>query len=222
MTLILALALLAHGSLNVAQQPTQANQGSVQGVVVDEHNKPIKDASVYADNLSMPKPARPDTVLTDAQGQFVLEHVYPGNLVIRAYKDANMYADMFQFGVPSTMPQLELKAGEVYKGIVIRLDKKAASLRLRSFDAGTSAPIKGIEFQMCHADHPGDRMYCITGSVPGDYHLFVPSGVPISISVSAPNHSEWTYQDAAKKPYIALAPGEKRTLTINMQPSGNR
>lgn len=218
MILILALALWAQGNLDNSQQLTQANQGTVEGVVVDSHNKPIKDASVYADNLSRPMPARPYTVKTDAQGHFVVDKVYPGDIVMRAYKDADMYADMFLFGMSSGMPHVELKAGGVIKGVVIRFDKKAGSLQLHVLDAGTNEPLKGIEFQMCHADHPGDRMYCIMGSARVDYQLFVPPGVPISINVSAPNYKEWKYQDAAKKPYIILASGEKRTLTIKLQP----
>jgi Carboxypeptidase regulatory-like domain len=221
MTLILGVILWA-ASLS---QAANAGPGRVEGVVVDADNKPIKGASVYADNLNLPLPARHFPVLTNDQGQFVLEDVTPGHLVIRAYKQADMYPDplgqYFQFGVPSTMPQLELKAGEVVKGIEIRLDKKAASLQLHVLDAVTNEPMQAIEYQMCHADHPGDRMFCITGSHRGgEYQLFVPSGVPILIKVSAPNHQEWRYQDAAKKPYIVLASGEERTLTINLQRPG--
>jgi hypothetical protein len=213
MALILGLIFLAMG---LPQQA--ASLGRVEGVVVDAANKPVKSASVYADNLNLPIRGRRPTVLTDDQGKFVLEDVYPGSLLIRAYKDADMYADMFQFGMPHTWPQVELKAGEVFKGVVVRFDKKAGSLQLHTLDAITDEPIKGIEIQMCHADHVGDRMYCMTGSVRGDYQLFVPSGVPISINVSAPNHKEWRYQDASKKPYIVLASAEERTLTINLQP----
>jgi hypothetical protein len=120
-----------------------------------------------------------------------------------------------------SLVKFELKPGEVFKGIVIRLSKKAGLLQLRVLDAGTNELIKGITFEMCRGDHQGDRGYCIWGSAQGDYHEFVVADAPISIKVSAPNYREWTYQDnALKSPYLALAPGEERTLTIKLQPSG--
>jgi len=227
MTLLFALALLAHGNLSTSQQPTQASQGTVQGVVVDSDYKPIKDASVYADNLSQPSPSRPYTVLTDAQGHFVLDAVPPGHIVMRAYKEADKYpktSSTFDEPVTAgTAPEFELKAGEEFQGIVIRLDGKAGLLHLRVLDAGTKELVKGITFQMCRGDHPGDSRYCISGSARGDYRLFVPALAPISIKISAPNHNDWMYQDPTTKSlYIALAKGEERTLTINLQPSGTR
>jgi hypothetical protein len=146
---------------------------------------------------------------------------------MRAYKEADMYPQVsFKFDEPGatvTVPEFELKAGEIVKGVVIRLDGKAGSLQLRVLDAGTNELIKGITFQMCRGDHPGDGGYCISGSARGDYHLFVPAAVPISIKISAPNHSDWMYQDAAtKSPYISLARGEERTLTINLQAASTK
>ena len=222
MSLILVLALLAH-----ARNPPQAarkDTGTVEGVVLDAKNKPIKDASVYADNLSMPSPARPYTVKTDAQGHFVVDNVYPGDILMRAYKEADKYADVLgAFGEPigETNPKLEMKAGENFKGVVIRLGRKAGLLRFRVVDASTNELIRpGITIQMCRGGHLGDKRYCMFGSVQPDYHLFVPALVPISISISALNHSDWAYQDKARKsPNITLAPAEDRTLKIKLQPS---
>jgi hypothetical protein len=220
MTLILVLALLAH-----AGNPSQAakkDTGTVEGVVVDANNKPIKDASVYADNLSLPAAGRLHTVQTDDQGHFVLDDVYPGDIVMRAFKEADMYGQVdSKFNMPDgeSLVKFELKPGEIFKGIVIRLDKKAGRLQLRVLDAGNEL-IKGITFEMCRGDHQGDRGYCIWGTAQGDYHVFVAADAPISIKVSAPNYREWTYQDNAQKsPYLDLAPGEDRMLEIKLQPS---
>lgn len=223
MTLILGLMLLTYMG-NLPQQLSNSNLGRVEGVVVDADNKPIRGAYVYATSQS--SPGRPHTVLTDAQGAFVLDDVLPGHIVMHAYKEADMYPQpSSKFVAPEGViaPQFELKAGEVFKGIVIRLDKKAGFLQLRVLDAATNELIKGIMFEICRGDHPDDRGYCIWGSVRGDYHLFVPAAVPISIKVSAPDHSEWVYQDqATKSPFTALAAGEERTLTINLQAAGSK
>jgi len=224
MILILALALLAHGNFATSQQPSQAGGGTVEGVVVDPDNKPIKDASVYADNLSLPSAARPHTALTDAQGHFVVDGVLPGHIVMRAFKEADKYPMISgTFDEPigeKTNPELEMKVGDDFKGIVIRLGPKAGFLRFRVVDANTNEPIKGITFQMCRGDHPSDRRYCMFGSARGDSTWFVPAFAPISVNVSAPNYGDWSYRDmAAKSPYIALAPGEDRTLTMKLQAS---
>jgi hypothetical protein len=207
---------------NAADKPSAT--GTVEGIVVDANNKLTKDASVYADNLSMPAPARPHIALTDAQGHFVVDEVYPGQIVMRAFKEADKYADItgtFDEPIGETHTELEMKAGDDFKGVVIRLGQKAGLLRWRVFDAGTNEPIKGITFQMCRGDHPSDRRYCMYGSARGDSTWFIPALAPISISVSAPNYSDWTYQDK-KSPYIALAPGEERTLKIKLQPAGTK
>jgi hypothetical protein len=220
----LGLMLLAYaGNL---PQIANASAARVEGVVVDSDNKAVKDASVYATS-SGPKPARPHTVLTNADGEFVLDNMPPGKIAIRAYKEGDKYPQIsFKFDEPdaaASTPEIELKAGDVFKGVVIHLDRKAGSLQLRVLDAGTSELIRWITFQMCRGDHPGDQGYCISGSARGDYQLLVPAAVPISIKVSAPNHNEWVYQDqATKSPFIALAGGEERTLTINLQAAGTK
>jgi hypothetical protein len=222
MTLIFCMILLAQ--TGNPSQAAKKDTGTIEGVVVDANNKPIKDASVYAVTLSLPTHGRLQTVQTDDQGHFVLDDVYPGDIVMRAFKEADMYGQVnSKFNMPDgeSLVKFELKAGEVFKGIVIRLDKKAGRLQLRVLDAGTNELIKGITFEMCRGDHQGDRGYCIWGSAQGDYHVFVAADAPISMKVSAPDYREWTYQDNAQKsPYLALAPGEERTLTINLQPVG--
>lgn len=70
MTLILGLMLLTYMG-NLPQQLSNSSLGRVEGVVVDADNKPIRGAYVYATSQS--SPGRPHTVLTDAQGAFVLD-----------------------------------------------------------------------------------------------------------------------------------------------------
>lgn len=223
---LLAPASWATAHEQISQISHDPSLGTVEGVVVNANNKPIKGASVYADNLSMPSPARPYTVETDAQGHFVVDNVYPGDILMRAYKEADKYGDVVgAFGEPiGTNPKLEMKAGENFKGVVIRLDRKAGLLRFRVVDASTNELIRpGITIQMCRGGHLGEKRYCLFGSVQPDYRLFVPALVPLSISISAPNHSDWAYEDKARKsPNITLAPGEDRTLKIKLQPAGTK
>jgi hypothetical protein len=120
--------------MQAGNQPQSAKKdtGTVEGVVVDANNKPIKDASVYADNLDMPAPARPHIALTDAEGHFVVDEVYPGDIVMRAFKEADKYADItgtWQEPIGQTNPELQMKAGDDFKGVVIRLGQKSGSLR---------------------------------------------------------------------------------------------
>jgi hypothetical protein len=145
---------------------------------------------------------------------------------MRAYKDADKYPKIsFTFDEPigEADPELQMKARDAYKGIVIRLGQRAGSLQLHVVNATTGEPIGAISWQICRGDHPGDDGYCVSGSTPGDYRLSVPSSAPMSIKITVPNYSEWTYQDSANKtPYLAIAAGEDRTLTVNLQPLGKQ
>src|SRR5580700_6517964 len=78
----------AHGQSQISHDPSL---GMIEGVVVDANNKPIKGASVYADNLGLPTHGRLQTVQTDDQGHLVLDDVYPGDIAMRAFKEADMY-----------------------------------------------------------------------------------------------------------------------------------
>ena len=223
MTLIFCMILLLAQAGNPSQPAKDT--GTVEGVVVDANNKPIQDASVFAVTVNLPFHGRLHTVQTDEQGHFVLDDVYPGDIVMRAFKEADMYGQVDgKFNMPDedSLVKFVLKAGDDFKGVLIRLDKKAALLQLRVLDAGTNELLKGITFEMCRGDHQGDRGYCMWGTAQADYHVYVVADAPISIKVSAPNYREWTYQNNAQNhaPYLALAPGEKRTLTINLQPVG--
>jgi hypothetical protein len=225
MTLIFCMIFFLAQTVSPSQA-AKKDTGTIEGVVLDATNKPVKGASVFADNLSLPSRGRLYTVETDDQGHFVMHDVYPGDIVLRAFKEADMYGQVdSRFNKPEedSVPRFELKSGDVFKGIVIRLGKKSGLLRLRVLDAGTNELIKGITFEMCRGDHQGDRAYCMWGSAQGDYHVFVAADAPISIKVSAPDHREWIYQDqATKSPYVALAAGEERTLTINLQAASTK
>jgi hypothetical protein len=89
---------------------------------------------------------------------------------MHAYKEADKYADVLgAFGEPigETNPKLEMKAGENFKWVVIRLGRKAGLLRFRVVDASTNELIRpGITIQMRRGGHLGDRWYCLFGSVP--------------------------------------------------------
>src|SRR5260370_19595332 len=139
MTLIFCMMLLAQ--TGTPSQGAKKDTGTIEGVVLDGNNKPLKAASVYADNLSLPGPGRLHTVQTDDQGHFVVDDVYPGDIVVSAFKEADMYGRVdSKFNMPEgeSVPRFELKPGEVFKGIVIRLGKKAGRLQLRVLDAGTN------------------------------------------------------------------------------------
>jgi protocatechuate 3,4-dioxygenase beta subunit len=173
--MILTLVLL--WSLATAQEPSPpaANDlGTIKGTVVDPSGKPVEGARVYVAGDNDPPMSRPDATTTNANGEFVLDHVLPRKVKIHAYKDGDYYADVkFAFNISPNwvMPEVEVKPGQTVTGVAVRLAQKAAKLHLYVRDATTKDLVHGIYFQLCREDHP---TYCLAGSGPPDFERLVP------------------------------------------------
>jgi hypothetical protein len=226
MRLICVLILLT--SLAAQLQPPGAankNWAEVQGSVVDDKGQPVEGAKVYWVALNGSPIGHPETVPTDKNGAFRLERVPPGKIQIRAYKEEDFYnRPTFAFYDPpaSAMPEVEAKVGRMERGVVLRLGPKAALLRISVVDALSKEPLKGIDYQLCRADHANEVGYCITGSGSlspgGEFRKLVPP-VPVSIKIGAANYAEWSYRDGKTGfSFLRLSPGETQMLTVHLQP----
>jgi hypothetical protein len=231
MTAVIALVLFLLSRNAIAQQGTElsATLGVVEGTVLDPEGHPVADASVYYEPTDLPAVGHPRTVATDKSGNFILRRITPGKITIIAYKESDLYShSIFAFNAPppNSMPRIEIKAGEVIRGLVIHLGPKSALLQLVILDAVTGEPPEQIKFQLCRADHPGNVGYCISGSgavsaSSGEISEFIPSSTPVSILVGAPKYSDWTYRnDVTGESVLTLGPGESRRVFVRLRPTG--
>jgi Carboxypeptidase regulatory-like domain len=222
--MILTVLLLSF--MTTAQQPSPpaANDlGVIKGTVVDPDGKPVEGARVYAAGDNDPPMLRPDTTTTNANGDFVIDHVHPRKVKIHAYKDSDYYKDIqFAFDLPPKleMPEVEVKPGQTVTGVTVRLMQKAGKLHLNVRDADTIEPIIGIGYLFCREDHPTEGGYCIGGGGLSDREHFMPVGVGISIKIEADDgqHEKWEYRDPKTgSPYFRAKSGETEIMNIYLR-----
>jgi len=199
--------------------------GAVEGVVLDSTGQSVSDASVYYGVGDDSTIGESHETTTDCNGHFVLDHVLAGNIQIRAFKKSDGYIDR-RFVHPfyghtndGEFPEIQVRAGEIAKGAVVRLGEQGALLRLNVLGADTRAPLDQVNYQMCRADQPGDNEYCLSTATSGQRE--VPQIVPgdtITLKIGANGYEGSNYRDEKTgSPFLTLHPGEVRSLTIYLK-----
>jgi hypothetical protein len=198
--------------------------GVVEGVVLDSNGQPVTDASAYyrvGDDSTIGE--RHQTT-TDCTGHFVLEHVLAGNVQIGAFKEADGYVDR-RFAFPfygeandGGFPELQVRARETVKGVVVRLGSQGAFLELNVFDVDTKAPLDWFNYKLCNGDHPGDDNNCLGSGATGQRAQRIVPSVPITVKIVAPGYDSWNYKnDNTGSALVELHPGEVRSLTVYLR-----
>lgn len=195
--------------------------GDVEGVVLDSSGQPVQHASVSYQYMDAPDQGRDVQVETDCNGHFVIEHVLPRRVEIRARKESDFYADglLGSYAQPNEpeFPQVQVVAGESVKGVIVRLGRQGGLLRVRVLDADTKGPLRSIEYQLCPTDSLRGLSSCAGGWTPGEFHLIVPSA-PVSLKIGANSYEDWNYRDEGTgSPLLHLEPGEAKSLTVDLK-----
>jgi hypothetical protein len=195
--------------------------GAVEGVVLDSSGHPVQHASVYYQYMEEPSQVRDGQVETDCSGQFVIDHVLPRRIEIRARKESVFYTDTLlgSYAQPNEpeFPQVQVVADESVKGVIVRLGRQGGLLRVRVLDADTKGPLGGIGYRLCRTDNLRGLSSCAAGGKPGEFHLVVPSA-PITLKIGADNYEDWNYRDEGTgSPLLQLDPGEAKSLTVYLK-----
>jgi hypothetical protein len=212
------------------QQPqplTSIVVGVIKGTVVGPTGKPVGDAVVHEScNDGRPLGGRlfRTSTTTDAEGNFVLDHVTPcEKVLIWAYKYSENYEDVmepFTFNRPRNLmrPEVDVKAGQTITGLRIQLGQKVGKIHFDVRDADSKGLVHGVFIQWCRKGVA--PKYCIHGSAPSDYEQLISLGVGISIKIEADDgqHEKWEYRDPKTgSPYFRATSGKTDTLTIYLR-----
>ena len=214
----------------VAQQPSSRaadNSGVIQGTVVNPAGKPVADATVYAIAMSdenRPLGGRwpPFATQSDYNGDFVLTHVTPDNVVkVYAFKYGDYYSDP---GDPFTFapirrkilkpPEVEVKPGQTVTGVVVRLriEEKGGRLHLNVRDADTKELVHGIYERICPKGYPKN---CGAGSALFFDRLFLGARISIQIEADDGQHEKWEYRNPRTgSRYYRPKSGETETIDV--------
>jgi hypothetical protein len=209
--------LIAVGTLAASE----GGYGSIEGSVLDVAGQPIAAARVYAITMQ-PSASITPTAVTDAAGKYVLEGVPAGLNMVAAGKREAGYADpVHDFADPSqAMPEVLVRPGQATKGVVIKLDRKAACIRGEVRDGETGALLRRGGIAFLHAEDPQTYMGTGVGRA-GDFNILVPSFFPFRMRVSAPGYASWYYGPDGTEGHaepLHLTPGETKQITVRLQP----
>jgi len=216
---ILAFPLIAGGIVSASdpQSSHSVECGTISGVVIDENEVPIPNATVYA-MLSGNKPNRPlssrlnlpVSSRADETGRFTLQNIPAGTVYLDAAKEEAGYVhSIFAFYLTPEQkkPILKIQCGEKIDGATIKLGPKAAYLKLHVHDE-TGKPV-GATMTLSRPDM-GEVGTLGTSFVADS--LFPVPPVPFHLAVQALGFQEWKYSAL-----ISLKPGEVFPLDVSLQ-----
>jgi hypothetical protein len=210
---ILVLFLPIAGFSQTAATP---GLGSVEGVVLDGHDKPIPDADVYALPEQDMRRLLASTH-TDSAGKFSLHDLPAVVVYVYAYKESDGYPNTFArfFTLPSdrSLVSVKVEAGQVTTGVTLKRAAKSARLKLNVTDENGN-PLGG-EVAFERPDQPGEYSTGINGGV----SMLVPP-VPFRLTVRVIGYEEWHYGGSnwqGKAGLIALKSGQTLSLAVRLR-----
>jgi len=216
---LLACALVLHGQQSI---PTRVknDKGLIEGTVIYEDGRPVKDATVYAQPMDRPMSGIVPHATTDQSGHFVVSHLWLGKYAVGAEKLDEGYANMTsQFYSDGKFETVVLTPTQPAASVSIQLGPKAGILVGTAVDAVTSAPLNPcVEFR--RAKNPGNFLSG-TGLVNAKYRVLVPSNTDVFMKVWYGGHKSWYYPGTAEKAQsrpLNLKPGEEQKMDIRLEP----
>lgn len=231
LTVLIASAALTFGASYSLRQEGHVHQsaaalrGAIAGRVLDVQGRPVPGAEVMAISDSGSVGIVP-TAYTDAQGEFLVNHLAPDVYTLSVAKEADGYPHT-HFTVYSdrltTNVLVTLGEGETISGVTLRLGPKAERVTGRIIDVSTGKPIRGLQdvaIVIKRADGSGDSLS--TGpDLRGNFSILVPAA-PYTLEVSAPGYERWekNSEAAGRRAPSARASGVKaKPLTVALRPA---
>jgi hypothetical protein len=220
--LIAAIVLSSWAQQPIANAVAEPKEGLIDGVVTYQDRRPAKDATVYAQPLGRGMGAMIPHANTDESGHFVI-HIprsWFGKFAVAAKKEDEDYPDMSkQFYSDGKIETVTLTSRHPNRTVTLRLGPKVGVLLGTVADAVSDAPLSPcVEFR--RVAEPSNFLSA-SGWVKPRYKLLIPPDAEITVKISLDGYKTWYYpgtvdQTAAKS--VRLAPGEKKTVDIRLEP----
>jgi hypothetical protein len=155
--------------------------------------------------------------MTDPHGEFVVDNLPWGAYMVCASKEDEGYADTIgALYVVTPPPTVVLSPSQKTVTVTVRLGPKAGLLDIQSVrDAVTGKRISDASVTIRRTDRDAFRT---TAAQPG---LLVPSLKDVEIQVQAEGYATWYYPgytEPTKARPARLLPGERLTVTVELQP----
>src|SRR5258708_25227852 len=205
----------ALGRAVCAQQDDKAPEfGSVAGHVVDRQGKPMEGVQVSALPLEQINlTGKAIFATTGSDGGFLLHQVHTGWNMVCVAKEADLYPDT-RFTVSTDDITLNaivrVRPGEAAAGVFVMLGRKGVKLVGSIVDNPTGLMVQDTALLLHWADDPSKSIEA-TADLEGQFE-FVVAPRPLRLEVSAAGYRRWI------SPVIQTEPGEKKSLTVRLQP----
>lgn len=143
MTSILKVALFL--VLGASSRLLAAQDGVICGTVLNEAGNPAASTIVVAMYLSGPHTGPYDSVTTDSDGHYCVEHVRPGEYSMSAddpERGYPMLGNLF-YALHAPEPRIKVPSGHSEQTANWQIPYKAGSLRVDATDKATGKPVLG-------------------------------------------------------------------------------
>ncbi len=191
--------------------------GSIEGTLTDQGGTAISGATVYAMRIGRPTASAIPTAEMDAEGHYIFKRLDYGRYAVAPAKPADGYPTPFHVPNCAHMkyPEIELSDENQKAKLDLRFGKKAGVLVGTVIDADSGNPVDAnVEFR-CIVD---PRQFVSgSGLTTARFRVLVPSGTPVSMTVSQEGFQNWQFTRNGVVEQILLAPGEILTLEIRLK-----
>lgn len=210
--ILVSIFMIAFAALAGAQQ----SGGVIRGIVDEDDGKPVSGATVTATQVANSQGVE-KSVRSDENGGFVLTDLGWGKYTVSAEKPDAGYplTPSTFYGSAGTPPVLEISAKITSANTKITFGSKMPAIVGTVIDDDTSIPIPAT-FLIRHVQEPGNALSVEQGP---NYRILLPSGVPLTMEVSAQGHKTWYYpgtNDYTKKTSFVLSPSQSLHLNIRL------
>ena len=200
-------------------QDQNADFGSIQGHVLDEHDKPVPFADVTVQSTDKGTSEILPSVTSNAEGEFFIRRVPVGKTFVFASKTADGYPDTmigpFSQGV-NVIPEVFVQQDKTTSGVIVHLSKGAVLSGLIANE--NRQPILGARISISRDDNP--RLLLSTrADTKGKFQFTIPSK-PFNLQISEPGYTTWENGELSPRPKgspILIDPGTHRELLIVLQ-----
>ena len=216
---VAALLGLAFVCVLSLQGQTAEDVATVTGRVLDAKGEPVEGATISIMARGGMSGVVP-YVRTDKNGLYRLVSRPYGIAWLTAVKESAGYPDTNIFlYLPSNgvnpRSEVDLTPGS-HLYLDFHLPPPNGIVEASVVDARTGAPVRNGRVRVSRDDLPIE-VYSSGTLSPGGHFMFALPEVPISITVSAPGYTSWTYRDPLRKTdKLILASGDHRELTIEL------
>ncbi len=166
--------------------------GGLIGYVLGYDGSPVANAEVYVTIMNdAPFVGTRPSATTDKNGRFFIGNAKPGLNKVFAFKEEDGYPDqsfpMYQ-DAALPPPELNIREGEIARGVLIRLERKWDKLIVTVVDADTRNSIHNSTLTLYSIDNPKVKT-SFTSDSKGKFQVLIPS-VPASFRIRADRYEE--------------------------------